>query len=657
MKAISELPEGEPGDARAPFARLTTRRRFLGGVAGLGAAVPLAALLAACGGDDDEGSDATSTPEASVAEPTATEAAAETVTETGAETRTFEHAFGVAEIPAHPERVAVLNNIALDAAMLTGITPVIARIARQMPWRDDVDAIETQVGYEIDVELLVSLAPELILDGAYDGSLFSGIDLALLEEIAPLVAYEFTNDLEWPEYFLFFADTLNHLEEAEQVLARYEERVAELQEQLGDDPPSVALLRVSIDAVWDYSAVGFVARIFQDLGLPAWAEGGDDFSLERVGEIDADVIYLYGSENDPAELQAEMDEITSSPVWQSVPAVQAGNSHAMESYWFGFGPTEAMLVLDDLERTLLGLAGSDSASPTASDGASTEDAGSSATRSLETPFGVVEVPANPQRVVALAEEFMLADLLDLGIQPIASTSSLPDGFYALDQFDTSNIEQLSNMEIDVERLVALQPDLIISYSWLVEEVGFDLLSQLAPTVAIDNTDYRAAYVSIAATFGLEERAEERLAEYDTTAEALGEELGASDRTASVATIYPGASDVTLWLGGSADLPQALLDMGFTLEPSTEAVEPTGSLNRAYISLEQVDLITGDDLFMMQSENIEGEAETLEEMTSTDLWQHIPAVVADRVHFLDRLGYPGVAGRIRILEDIKAALSE
>lgn len=651
------MADDEPGNSRAPFARLTTRRRFLRGVAGLGAAVPLAALLAACGGDDDEGGDATSTPESSGSEPTATEAAAGTETETGAETRTFEHAFGVAEIPANPERVAVLNNIALDAAMLTGITPVVARIARQMPWRDDIDAIETQVGYEIDVELLVSLAPELILDGAYDGSLFSGIDQALLEEIAPVVAYEFTNDLEWPEYFLFFADALNHLEEAEQVLARYDERIAKLQEQLGDDPPSVALLRVSIDAVWDYSTVGFVARIFQDLGLPAWAEGGDDFSLERVGEIDADVIYLYGSENDPAELQAEMDEITSSPVWQSVAAVQAGNSHAMESYWFGFGPTEAMLVLDDLERTLVGVQTGNSASPTAGDESSTEDAGDSATRSVDTPFGAVEVPANPQRVVALAEEFMLADLLDLGVQPIASTSSLPDGFYALDQFDTSNIELLSNMELDVERLVALQPDLIISYGWLVEEVGFDLLSQLAPTVAIDNSDYRAAYMNIAATFGLEDRAEERLAEYDATAEALGEELGASDRTASVATIYPGASDVTLWLGGSADLPQALLDMGFNLEPSTEAVEPTGSLNRAYISLEQVDLITGDDLFMMQSENIEGEAETLEEMTSTDLWQHILAVVAGRVHFFDRLGYPGVSGRIRILEDVKTTLSE
>ena len=296
------------------------------------------------------------------------------------------------------------------------------------------------------------------------------------------------------------------------------------------------------------------------------------------------------------------------------------------------------------------------AEPTATTAPEMTATAEAATRSVDTPFGPVEVPANPQRVVALGEEFMLAELLDLGVTPIASTSSLPDGFYALDEFDTDEIERLSNTEPDIERVVALQPDMLITYMGFAESAGIDLLTQLAPTVAIDSSDYRDAYTSIAAAFGLEARAAERLAEYDSTAEEYGEELGAGERTASVATIYPGATDITLWLGGSADLPQALLDMGFALEPNTDMLEPTGSLNRAFISLEQVDLLAGGDLFMMQSANVEGESETLAELTATDLWQRIPAVEAGRVHIFDRLGYPGVAGRIRILDDIRTALS-
>jgi len=41
----------------------------------------------------------------------------------GEETRSFEHALGVSEIPTGPQRVALLNVIALDAALLRRGTP------------------------------------------------------------------------------------------------------------------------------------------------------------------------------------------------------------------------------------------------------------------------------------------------------------------------------------------------------------------------------------------------------------------------------------------------------------------------------------------------------------------------------------------------------
>lgn len=269
-----------------------------------------------------------------------------------AATRSFEHALGVAEIPTNPTRVAVLSIIALDATLSTGVVPVAALLGRDQPWRTDIDAIEVLFTSEVDIEGLLATRPDLILSGAFDGELFDGLDVGLLERIAPVVAFDFESDNAWPEYFLFFADALGRIEQGQRIMAAYEARVAEVREALGDDDRTVALLRVRPESLRNQTNTGFAARVFDDLGLPTWDLTDWAFSLERIIEIDADVIYVFGSENDPEVLSAELAWLTSTPVWQSHPAVRSGDVHVVGSHWFGFGPTEAGLVLDDLERTL-----------------------------------------------------------------------------------------------------------------------------------------------------------------------------------------------------------------------------------------------------------------------------------------------------------------
>ena len=68
-----------------------TRRRFLQGLAGVGAAIPLSAFLAACGDDDDDDDDPTATTDAGD-EPTAAEEAEPTATEEPEATATTEEA-------------------------------------------------------------------------------------------------------------------------------------------------------------------------------------------------------------------------------------------------------------------------------------------------------------------------------------------------------------------------------------------------------------------------------------------------------------------------------------------------------------------------------------------------------------------------------------
>lgn len=49
-------------------------------------------------------------------------------------------------------------------------------------------------------------------------------------------------------------------------------------------------------------------------------------------------------------------------------------------------------------------------------------------------------------------------------------------------------------------------------------------------------------------------------------------------------------------------------------------------------------------------------EALADIAGLPLWQRLPAVVAGRVVTLDRLGYPGIPGRRRLVDDLTTLLT-
>lgn len=279
-----------------------------------------------------------------------------------------------------------------------------------------------------------------------------------------------------------------------------------------------------------------------------------------------------------------------------------------------------------------------------------------ATRIVDTALGPVQIPAQPRRVVALGEEFLLADLLALGIRPIASSATVADaGFFGLDNFDTGGIEALPATELNLELLASRRPDLIVTTPFFVDEIGRDTLEALAPVVAIGIEDERESFTALGAVFGAEAAASELLAELDSTIASARDELGAAGRTVSVATVYPGPT-VAAWVDGPSTVPQTLLDIGFTLAPDLDVVTDVSS-GRAFISLEQLGVFTGSVLFVLQTDAVDGEQEAFDELSTAPLWQAIPAVNANAVIELDRLAYPGIAGRIRVIDDLTAALTE
>ncbi|OZE80604.1 iron ABC transporter substrate-binding protein [Rhodococcus sp. 15-649-2-2] len=101
-------------------------------------------------------------------------------------------------------------------------------------------------------------------------------------------------------------------------------------------------------------------------------------------------------------------------------------------------------------------------------------------------FGDVEVPANPQRVVALGwsdAETALA----LGVEPVGASDWLGVGGNGLgpwvdESYDTDPTI-VGTFDVDMESVAALAPDLILWTRSTNDKAVYDQLSDIAPTVA------------------------------------------------------------------------------------------------------------------------------------------------------------------------------
>jgi iron complex transport system substrate-binding protein len=284
--------------------------------------------------------------------------------------------------------------------------------------------------------------------------------------------------------------------------------------------------------------------------------------------------------------------------------------------------------------------------------ASSEDEGPDA---AGTGDGGPATAADTPTVLALGEEYLLADLLTLGIRPIASTANvvLDEGFAGLGEFDTEGIEALPSNEPNLERLAGYRADVVVSNTFVADYLGREVLEGLGGELVVVPDDHAERILALGDTFDRRSKSEAALADLDEAIAAGAATLNAGGRAVSVATVYPG-STVAAWVDGPIDVPATLLAMGFTLRPGATDVEGDEG-GRLYLSNEQLDVLDADTLVALQSDLVAGEPEALEAMADDPLWSGLPAVAGGKVVTIDRLGYPGIAGRRRLVDDLVARL--
>lgn len=188
-----------------------------------------------------------------------------------------------------------------------------------------------------------------------------------------------------------------------------------------------------------------------------------------------------------------------------------------------------LLILSITLLFMLALAACGSTEETTEEtGGSEGEASGSDTIQYESENGTVEVPADPQRVVALAYggNVMSLDVPLVGIDAWAIDN--PNYEPYLD-----GVEEVS--EENLEKIIELDPDLIIGYSTLQ---NIDKLEQIAPTVTFTygKVDYLTQHLEIGKLLNKEDEAQAYIDDFKERAQAAGEEVKAEigeDATVSV----------------------------------------------------------------------------------------------------------------------------
>jgi len=290
--------------------------------------------------------------------------------ETIAECRVVQHALGETCIPIKPQRILALDPpFILDPLLALGLKESIVGMAcYDWGWMvkgcvapglssDQLKGIEV-VGnvYQPSVEKIVLLKPDLILGLDYNiKKLYKQ-----LSDIAPTVAISSEDDnvkLSFKNHFRDIAQLVDRKEIAEKLLVQYQNRIAEVQEQLSDllKNVEVSVITYGWGKFWASPIYSIWFQILEDIGInikPIFLNQENfftNFSIEKINNYDADIMFIINHDRKPASYFLE------NPLISSLNAVKSGQIYISNGrdIWDVYGLLGVNQLLDKISQYLL----------------------------------------------------------------------------------------------------------------------------------------------------------------------------------------------------------------------------------------------------------------------------------------------------------------
>lgn len=289
----------------------------------------------------------------------------------------------------------------------------------------------------------------------------------------------------------------------------------------------------------------------------------------------------------------------------------------------------------------------------------------SQTRTIKTDSGDVEVPADPQRIVYLVGN-NVGDILPfgkkvVGVDKYGDPSKRPESWK---QQWGQYVEDVAVVPgADLEGIMALEPDLIIgSPTW--SSSSPEQLSKIAPTIFYNEMASLEERMNFfGELFGMTERAEELITEYNVKAETAKQRLKDANLDSKKIVFLQGVEEGEPGLQGDKTRGLIYEDLGLNApelveneffnrnNPKSEGYYAPLSLEVLGKYLKEADMIAYTDF------GSDGEA-LQKKLAEVEIWNSLPAVKEGNVTFYsvsDTLSDYDYASRIVSLDTFVDAL--
>ncbi|BAQ08914.1 ABC-type Fe3+-hydroxamate transport system, periplasmic component [Bacillus sp. OxB-1] len=276
----------------------------------------------------------------------------------------------------------------------------------------------------------------------------------------------------------------------------------------------------------------------------------------------------------------------------------------------------------------IGLVGCGSKAKEEPENKSDKTADTTASATVETKFGNIEITDKPKRIVALGwgdAETALA----LGVEPVGASDWLAYGGEGVGPWLEGAYQTaptiLGTMELDYEQIAALEPDLILDVRSSGDQERYNRLAEIAPTIGVPEggdsylTSYQQQVQMIAKALGKEAEGEQLLQDID----AAFEKARADYPQFAGKTVAVGAYTSEGWgayVNGDARV-DFMTELGFTNKEEIEK-QANGAF---YIKVadEQLELLDADLTVVLPI------WVDTKEVTGNALYQKIPSVAEGR----------------------------
>lgn len=250
---------------------------------------------------------------------------------------------------------------------------------------------------------------------------------------------------------------------------------------------------------------------------------------------------------------------------------------------------------------------------------------------VEHAMGTTKIDKTPEKVVILTNEGTEA-LLALGVTPVGAVQSWTgDPWYDHIAEEMKDVKVVGvESQVNVEAIIALQPDLIIGNK-MRQEAIYEQLSAIAPTVFAEDLrgNWKTNFELYAKAVNKEEKGKEVLAAYDKRIEDLKADLG-DKVNQEISMVRFMAGDVRIYHKDS--FSGVILDQIGFARPESQDKEDFAEKG---VTQERIPAMDGDVLFYFTYEEGDGKATEIEkEWIENPLFKNLNVAKSGQVYKVD-----------------------